>query len=77
MTKRSFYNGNVERASGWARASHPLRVVFSREFGVHRRRTGAELAAAADRGAVVLRLRGARQARRWLAVQAETRTRTR
>jgi hypothetical protein len=70
VTKRPFYNGNVERFSGWGRASHPPRVVFSREFGVHRRRTDEELSAAAARGVMVVRLRGARQARRWLADQA-------
>jgi hypothetical protein len=44
-------------------------MVSSREFGSGRRRTGEELAAAADRGVVVVRLRGAAQARRWLAAQ--------
>jgi hypothetical protein len=67
VTRRALYNGNVERVSGWARPSHPLRVVFSREFGTSRRRTGAELAAAAERGVVVVRLRGSREAARWLA----------
>ena len=34
----------------WARASHPLRIVLSREFFRKRRRTREELVAAADRG---------------------------
>jgi hypothetical protein len=53
----------------WARASHPLRIVLSREFWAERRRTEAELSEATRRGVVVVRLRGARQARRWLAAQ--------
>ncbi len=50
----------------WARASHPLRMVLSRQFWALRRRTEAELAEAAARGVAVVRLRGARQVRRWL-----------
>jgi hypothetical protein len=34
---RPFYNGNVEFVGAWARASHPLRVVLSREFVRQRR----------------------------------------
>jgi adenylate kinase family enzyme len=67
LTRRPLYNGNVEDPRSWVRASHPLRVVLSREFRCQRRRTQAELAAAAGRGVVVVRLRGAREARRWLA----------
>lgn len=67
VTRRPFYNGNIEQPRMWARASHPLRVVFSREFGRGRRRTEAELTAAARRGVVVVRLRGGGEARRWLA----------
>ena len=66
VTRRPLYNGNVEDPRTWARASHPLRVVLSRQFWANRRRTGAELAEAAAGGVVVVRLRGARQARRWL-----------
>jgi hypothetical protein len=53
----------------WLHASHPLRIVLSREFWAKRRRTEAELAGAAARGAVVIRLRGSRAADRWLAAQ--------
>lgn len=67
LSRHPLYNGNVEQVRTWLRASHPLRVVLSREFGRERRRTAAELAAARDRGVVVVRLRGGRQARRWLA----------
>ena len=67
VTRRPLYNGNVEQAASWVRASHPLRIVFSREFGVKRRRTAHELAEAAARGVTVVRLRGARQAARWIA----------
>jgi adenylate kinase family enzyme len=69
VTRRPFHNGNVENPRMWARASHPLRIVLSREFWAKRRRTEAELAEAARRGVVVVRLRGARQTRRWLAAQ--------
>jgi adenylate kinase family enzyme len=76
LTRQPFYNGNVEQFAMWARASHPLRIVLSREFFQKRRRTREELRAAADRGVTVVRLRGAREVRRWLAAQpgAETRT---
>ena len=67
LTRRPLYNGNVEQPRMWARASHPLRIVLSPEFRAKRRRTEAELGEAAERGVVVVRLRGARQARRWLA----------
>src|SRR4051794_17644109 len=50
VTRRPLYNGNVERASTWLRASHPLRIVLSREFGAKRHRTAQELAAAERRG---------------------------
>lgn len=66
LTRRPLYNGNVEQVRAWARASHPLRIVLSREFWAKRRRTGEELAGAAGRGVVVVRLRGGRRARRWL-----------
>ncbi len=69
ITRRPLYNGNIEQPRMWARASHPLRTVLSREFWAQRRRTEAELADAAERGVVVVRLRGARQARCWLAAQ--------
>ena len=70
VTRRPFYNGNVEQPLMWARASHPLRVVFSRQFWAERRRTEDELAeAAAARGIIVVRLGGSRQARAWLATQ--------
>lgn len=67
VTRRAMWNGNRESPAMWVRASHPLRIVLSREFRATRRRTEAELAAAAARGVVVIRLRGARQADRWLA----------
>ena len=67
LTRRPLYNGNVERPRMWVRASHPLRVVLGREFGRERRRTAEEFAAAGERGVVVVHLRGAREARRWLA----------
>jgi len=70
--RRPVYNGNVEQPSGWMRASHPLRIVFSREFTAKRRRTEQELAEAARRGVEVVRLRGATRASRWLAAQAAT-----
>jgi adenylate kinase family enzyme len=66
VTRQPLYNGNVEQPRMWVRASHPLRTVLSRTFWANRRRTEAELAEAARRGVVVVRLRGARQARRWL-----------
>jgi adenylate kinase family enzyme len=44
-------------------------VVFSREFAAERARTASELADAASRGVVVVRLRGGRQAERWLTAQ--------
>jgi adenylate kinase family enzyme len=66
VTRRPLYNGNVEQPRMWARASHPLRIVLSREFWAKRRRTAVELADAEQRGLVVVRLRGARQERRWL-----------
>lgn len=66
-TRRVLYNGNRERVSSWMRPSHPLRIVLSPEFGAKRRRTEAELRDAAARGVLVVRLRGARQATRWLA----------
>jgi adenylate kinase family enzyme len=67
VTRRPLYNGNTEQPRMWARASHPLRIVLSREFWAKRRRTAEELREAAARGVVVVRLRGSRQARRWLA----------
>jgi adenylate kinase family enzyme len=69
ITRRPFYNGNTERAGAWLHDSHPLRIVFSRHFAAKRGRTEAELAEAAARGVVVVRLRGARAERRWLAAQ--------
>ena len=50
LTRQPFYNGNVEQFAMWARPSHPLRIVLSREFFRKRRRTREELVAAADRG---------------------------
>ena len=67
LSRRPFYNGNVEDLRMWAHASHPLRIVLSRDFGAERQRTGAELADAAALRVAVARLRGAHQARRWLA----------
>lgn len=67
VTGRAYWNGNRETFAMWLRASHPLRIVLSREFWAKRRRNEAEFAAAAQRGVVVVRLRGARRARRWLA----------
>ena len=72
VTRRAYWNGNRESVAMWLRASHPLRIVLSREFWAKRRRTGAELADAAARGVVVVRLRGARAADRWLAAQRST-----
>ncbi|SDF80733.1 Adenylate kinase [Blastococcus aurantiacus] len=69
VTRRAYWNGNRESFAMWLRPSHPLRIVFSPEFSAKRRRTEAELAAAAARGVVVVRLRGSRQADRWLAAQ--------
>jgi adenylate kinase family enzyme len=69
VTGRAYWNGNRERFGMWLHASHPLRIVLSREFWAKRRRTEAELADAAARGVVVVRLRGARAADRWLAAQ--------
>jgi adenylate kinase family enzyme len=69
VTRRAYWNGNRESFAMWLHASHPLRVVLSREFWAERRRTEAELAGAAARGVVVVRLRGARVADRWLAAQ--------
>lgn len=69
VTGRAYWNGNRESFGMWLQASHPLRIVFSREFWAKRRRTEAEFAAAVERGVVVVRLAGARQADRWLAAQ--------
>ena len=69
VTRRAYWNGNRESFAMWLRASHPLRIVLSREFWAKRRRTEVELAGAAARGVVVVRLRGARRARRWLGRQ--------
>ena len=69
LTRRPLYNGNVEQVGAWLQASHPLRIVFSPEFWAKRRRTADELREAAARGVVVVRLRGARQATRWLTAQ--------
>ena len=54
VTRRPLYDGNVEQFAAWARASHSLRVVLSREFARQRRQTGRGPAAAADRGIVVV-----------------------
>lgn len=69
VTGRAYWNGNRENFAMWLHAAHPLRIVFSREFWAKRRRTDAELTGAAARGVVVVRLRGARAADRWLAAQ--------
>ncbi|MDT0276950.1 P-loop NTPase family protein [Blastococcus goldschmidtiae] len=74
VTRRTYWNGNRESVAMWLRASHPLRIVLSREFRAKRRRTEAELADAAARGVVVVRLRGARQVRRWLAGEGTRRS---
>ena len=70
-TRRAYWNGNRESVAMWLHASHPLRIVLSREFWAKRRRTEVELAGAAARGVVVVRLRGAQRARRWLRRQAD------
>ena len=69
VTRREYWNGNRENVAMWLHASHPLRIVLSREFWAKRQRTEVELAGAAARGVVVIRLRGARAADRWLAAQ--------
>jgi len=69
VSRRPLYNGNVEQVRMWARASHPLRIVLSHEFWAKRHRTEEDLAEVALRGVVVVRLRGGRQAARWLAAQ--------
>ena len=69
VTRRAYWHGNRENVAMWLHASHPLRIVLSREFWAKRRRTEAELAGAAARGVLVVRLRGARAADRWLAAQ--------
>ncbi|TKJ18226.1 adenylate kinase [Blastococcus sp. CCUG 61487] len=69
VLRTPLFNGNVEQLSTWRRPSHPVRIVLSREFWAKRRRTETELAGVEGRGVVVVRLRGARQARRWLAEQ--------
>lgn len=66
MTRRAYFTGNQESVAMWVRPSHPLRVVLGRDFRAKRRRTEAEFAEAAAR-VVVVRLRGARRAGRWLA----------
>ncbi len=71
VTRQAYWNGNRESFAMWFRASHPLRIVLSREFSAKRRRTEAELADAARRGVVVVRLRGAAAADRWLAAQLD------
>ena len=74
ITGRAYWNGNRESVAMWLRASHPLRIVLSREFWAKRRRTESELAGAAERGVVVVRLRGGRRADRWLAAQGAGRS---
>lgn len=66
VTRRPFSHGNRESVVMWARPSHPLRIVLSREFWAKRRHSEAEFAEAAARGLVVIRLRGARRAGRRL-----------
>jgi adenylate kinase family enzyme len=67
VDRRPLFNGNRERPTAWLRGTHPARVVLSRRFAAERARTAAELADAATRGVAVVRLRGARQVRAWLA----------
>ncbi len=74
LSRQRFHNGNIERPSSWVRASHPLRVVFSREFAAIRHRNDHQFAVAARRGTVVVRLRGARRADRWLTAERRRRS---
>ena len=70
VDRQELYNGNRERPRNWVRPSHPLWVVAGRQFTAIRRGNALAFAAAAEaRGLVVVRLRGARAADRWLAVQ--------
>ena len=73
VDRRPLYNGNTERVRNWARPSHPLWVVHGRGFAAIRRSNALAFGAAArTRGLVVVRLRGARAADRWLAAQGRT-----
>lgn len=63
LTRRELWNGNRESARDWLRASHPIRWAWS-QAGSRREATAAR--AARFPGVTVVRLRTARQARRWL-----------
>ena len=70
VDRQELYNGNREQPRSWVRPSHPLWVVAGRQFTAIRRGNALAFAAAAEaRGLVVVRLRGARAADCWLAVQ--------
>jgi adenylate kinase family enzyme len=64
LTGRELWNGNREYWRDWLRPDHPIRWAWSQAG--HRRQVTAERAARFP-GVTVVRLRTARQARRWLA----------
>ncbi len=73
LGRRELYNGNREQVRNWLRGSHPLWVVAGSRFRGIREDDAARFSAEADRRElVVVRLRGARSADRWLAVQGCT-----
>jgi adenylate kinase family enzyme len=75
LGRQERYNGNREHPRTWLRGSHPLWAVVGRRFGRIRRDDRVHVTAeAARRGLVVVRLRGARQADRWLAAQGSSST---
>jgi adenylate kinase family enzyme len=75
LARQELYNGNRERPRNWLRGSHPLWVVAGRRFRRIREDNAARFAAeSARRGLVVVRLRGARQADRWLATHGGLRS---
>ncbi len=76
VRRRELYNGNREVPRNWLRGSHPLWTVAGRRFSRIRAENAARFAAEARRrGLVVVRLRGARAADRWLAAQGSPSTR--
>jgi hypothetical protein len=64
VLRQELWNGNRERARDWLSPEHPIRWAWS-QAEPRRRRTGALVARFPD--VTVVRLRTARQTRRWLA----------
>ena len=67
LTRRELWNGNREHFREWLQPDHPIRWAWSQQ-----RRHNADVAEHVARhpGVAVVRLRTARQAKRWLARKA-------